>query len=55
MTKCEITNYPGQIYNNDESGVPLDPKAPNVVTKTGAKNHSTGRKGANYFCCLWEC
>ena len=48
MQKHGITNSPGQIYNVDESGVPLDPKAPNVVTKTGAKKvryRSTGRKG----------
>ena len=37
-----------QIYNVDESGIPIDPKAPNVVTKTGTKKvryRSTGRKG----------
>ncbi|XP_065896174.1 uncharacterized protein [Dysidea avara] len=48
MQKHGITNSPGQIYNVDESGVPLDPKAPNVVTKTGAKKvryRSTGTKG----------
>jgi len=27
----KITNSPGQIYSVDESGVPLDPKAHNVV------------------------
>ena len=48
MQKHGITNSPEQIYNVDESGVPLDPKAPNIVTKTGAKKVrycSTGRKG----------
>jgi len=48
MQKNGITNSPGQIYNVDESGVPLDPKAPNVVAKTGTKKvryRSTGRKG----------
>ena len=42
MQKHGITDY-----NVDESGVPLDPKAPNIVTKTGAKKVrycSTGRK-----------
>ena len=48
MQKNGKTNSPGQIYNVNESGVPLDPKAPNVVAKTGAKKVrycSTGRKG----------
>ena len=39
---------PGRIYNIDECGIPLDPKAPNVVAKLGAKKvcyHSTGKKG----------
>ena len=47
MQEHKILNSPGQIYNVDESGVPLDPKAPNVVAKTGAKKvwyRSTGRK-----------
>ena len=41
-------NAPHQIYNVDESGVPLDPKALNVVAKKGSKKvrvRSTGRKG----------
>jgi len=33
-----LINSTGQIYNVDESGMPLDPKAPNVVAKRGAKN-----------------
>jgi len=48
MQEHKILNSPGQIYNVDESGVPLDPKAPTVVAKTGAKKvryRSTGRKG----------
>ena len=43
-----LMNAPSQIYNVDESGMPLDPKAPNIVTKTGTKKvryRSTGRKG----------
>ena len=31
LEKNNLTNSPGQIYNVDETGVPLDPKAPNVV------------------------
>ena len=30
-----LMNAPHQIHNVDESGVPLDPKALNVVAKTG--------------------
>ena len=28
---------PAQIYNMDESGVPLDPRPPNVIAKHGQK------------------
>jgi len=48
MQEHGITDCPGQIYNVDESGVSLDPKAPNVVAKTGTKMvqySSIGRKG----------
>jgi len=43
-----LMNAPAQLYNVDESGIPLDPKAPNVVAKTGTKKvryRATGRKG----------
>jgi len=46
--KENLLHSPAQIYNVDETGIPLDPKAPNVVAKTGTKNvryRSTGRKG----------
>jgi len=33
----DLINSPGQFYNVNESGMPLDPKAPNVVAKRGAK------------------
>ena len=42
-----LTNSPEQIYNVDETGVPLDPRAPNVVTRKGTKKvryRSTVRK-----------
>jgi len=45
MKKHGITNWTGQIYNVDESGVPLDPKAPNMVTKTGAKKVQQAERG----------
>ena len=43
-----LLNSSAQIYNVDETGIPIDLKAPNVVTKTGTKKvryRSTGRKG----------
>lgn len=35
-----LLDKPQQIYNVDESGVPLNPKPPNVVTKKGSKKVS---------------
>ena len=32
-----LSNTPGQIYNMDESGMPLDPRCPNVIAKRGQK------------------
>ena len=48
LQENNLFNSPSQIYNVDETGIPLDPKAPNIVAKTGAKKvryRSTGRKG----------
>jgi len=42
-----LLHSPSQIYNVDESGMPLDPKAPNIVAETGTKKvryRCTGRK-----------
>ena len=32
-----LIHSPSQIYNVDESGIPLDPKAPNIIAQTGTK------------------
>ena len=43
-----LMNCLSQVYNVDESGMPLDPKAPNIVAETGTKKvryGSTGKKG----------
>jgi len=48
LTENDLLNAPKQIYNVDESGVPLNPKALNVVVARGSKKvctRSTGRKG----------
>ena len=37
LTEHNLKDLPAQIYNMDESGMPLDPKGLNVVTKRGAK------------------
>ena len=37
LKENNLTDCPGQIYNMDETGMPLDPRAPNVVAKAGQK------------------
>ena len=37
LTKHDLSDFPAQIYNMDESGVPLDPCPPNVVAEKGQK------------------
>ena len=48
LKEHNLHNSPSQLYNVDESGIPLDPKAPKVVTVRGIKKaryQSPGRKG----------
>ena len=48
LEENNLKNSPQQIYNVDESGVPLDPKGLNVVAEAGSRKvrvRSTGRKG----------
>ena len=35
LEENELTDHPGKIFNMDESGMPLDPKAPKVVAERG--------------------
>ncbi len=37
LEKYKLTNSPAQIYNMDETGMPLDPRPPNIVAKRGQK------------------
>ncbi len=38
LEKCVAkVRSPAQIYNMDESGIPLDPRPPNIITKSGQK------------------
>ena len=37
LKEHNLMNTPAQIYNMDESGMPLDPRPPNVIAKRGQK------------------
>jgi len=37
LDKDHLNSSPGQIYNMDETGIPLDPRPPNIVAKRGQK------------------
>ena len=48
LDEFNLLSTPAQIYNVDESGVPLDFKTPNVVAPIGAKKvryRQSGKKG----------
>ena len=48
MKEHNLKDKPSQIYNVDESGVPLDPKPPNIVAEKGSKKvryRVSGKKG----------
>ena len=48
LVEHNLLHSPSNIYNMDESGIPLDPKAPNIVAVKGTKKvryRSSGRKG----------
>ncbi|CAI8040325.1 Tigger transposable element-derived protein 6 [Geodia barretti] len=42
LEENELTDHPGQIFNMDESGMPLDPKAPKVVAERGSSVTTVG-------------
>ena len=37
LTENNLLSSPGQIYNVDETGIPLDHRPPKIVTKRGSK------------------
>ena len=37
LTENNLLDSPAQIYNMDESGIPLNPRPPNIVAKRGQK------------------
>ena len=48
LEQNKLMNLPQQIYNVNETGVPLDPKALSIVAATGSRKvrvRSTGKKG----------
>lgn len=48
MEEHRLFDKPSQIYNVDESGVPLDPRPPNIVATKGSRKvryRVSGRKG----------
>ena len=55
LMKHNLVDKPSQICNVDESGVPLDPKPPNVITKKGGLISSFRKEGASNNCWLCKC
>ena len=48
MTEHDLHSRPSQIYNVDDSGIPFNPRAPNVVAIKGTNKvryRQSGRKG----------
>ena len=48
LDEHELHTKPSQIYNVDESGIPFDPRPPNIVATKGTKKvryRASGRKG----------
>jgi len=37
LKEYQLEDCPGQIYNMDETGMPLDPRPPNIIAKSGQK------------------
>ena len=56
LKQHDLQNSPSQIYNVDETGIPLDPKAPKILVRKGIKKpqyQSPGRKRANHSSSVW--
>jgi len=37
IEEYQLEDCPGQIYNMDETGMPLNPRPPNIIAKSGQK------------------
>jgi len=53
LEKNGLINAPHHIYKIDKSGVPLDPKALNVVAKKGSTSAVNRKEGASNNGSLW--
>lgn len=53
LTEHDIFAKPAQIYNVDESGIPFDPRAPNVVAKKEQRKCVTDYLGRRGRLLLW--
>jgi len=38
LKEHQLEDCPGQIYNMDETGIPMDPRPPNMIAKSGQKS-----------------
>jgi len=43
LTEHNLLNSPAQIYNVDETGMPMDHRPPRVLTKRGRKRFGAAR------------
>ena len=53
LAKYGITNSPAQVYNMDETGIPLDPRPPNIVVKGGQKRYDIVFRARKNRCLYW--
>ena len=54
LKEHDLMNHPAQIYNMDESGIPLDAHPPNVVAKRGQKKvryRQSGKEQISFIAC----
>ena len=42
LEENDLMDKPAQLYNMDETGMPLEHRAPNIVTKKGRKKYAIG-------------
>ena len=53
ISELKLEDKPGQIFNVDESGMPLNPKPPKVLNQRGVKNPSSlGKAQITTVCCV---
>ena len=45
LKENHLEDCSGQIYNMDETGMPLDPRPPNIITKSGQKKMNYRQSG----------